>query len=229
MNKMAELDNLNTCSSGKVEVVVGETIIISPGHGLDRGDIRKEPNPGAYVKVTKNNKTFIIKEVNLVYDFCKLLYAELDKLGVPYINLKQKIRETTDKYTIKERNEVANAIDDKVDAALELCIHVDAHNHGYTGITFFYIKNRPRSKKIAEYFKKKLNEKNLPTRIKDDTETYEQSLGELRNTKAPATLIEIGLIDTEESRKIMLEREPLLAIVLASTLKSFIKDRPNWN
>lgn len=53
-------------------------------------------------------------------------------------------------------------------------------------------------------------------------------LGELRNTTAPAILIEIGSMDTEESRKIMYNREKDLSKHLSLFLKSFNKDRPNW-
>ena len=66
------------------------------------------------------------------------------------------------------------------------------------------------------------------TRIKPDIEANVGSLGELRNTTAPAILIEIGSMDTEESRKIMYNREKDLSKHLSLFLKSFNKDRPNW-
>ncbi len=72
---------------------------------------------------------------------------------------------------------------------------------GYSGISLFYIAGKDRSKKIAEYFQKKLNSVNLLTRIKPDT---------------------------EESRKIMYNREKDLSKHLSLFLKSFNKDRPNW-
>lgn len=99
-------------------------------------------------------------------------------------------------------NEIANQIDKKVDASIQLCVHADANTKGYSGISLFYIAGKERSKKIAEYFQKKLNSVNLLTRIKPDTEANVGSLGELRNTTAPAILIEIGSMDTEESRKL---------------------------
>ena len=129
---------------------------------------------------------------------------------------------------MSRRNEVANQIDEEVDASIQICIHADANTKGYTGISLFYINGKDRSKKIAEYFEKKLNAVNLPTRIKPDTETNVGSLGELRNTTAPSMLIEIGSMDTEESRKIMYDREKELSKNLSLFLKSFNKDRPNW-
>lgn len=208
-----------------MEVVTGETIIISPGHGLDRPN---EANPGCILTITKNEKKITLKEVNIIYDFCKLLYSDLNKVGLAYINLKERIAETTKDFTIKGRNEVANQIDEEVDASIQICIHADANTKGYTGISLFYINGKDRSKKIAEYFEKKLNAVNLPTRIKPDTETNVGSLGELRNTTAPSMLIEIGSMDTEESRKIMYDREKELSKNLSLFLKSFNKDRPNW-
>ena len=222
---MARIESLRTCSSGKVEVVTGETIIISPGHGLDRPN---EANPGCILTIIKNEKKITLKEVNIIYDFCKLLYSDLNKVGLAYINLKERIAETTKDFTIKGRNEVANQIDEEVDASIQICIHADANTKGYTGISLFYINGKDRSKKIAEYFEKKLNAVNLPTRIKPDTETNVGSLGELRNTTAPSMLIEIGSMDTEESRKIMYDREKELSKNLSLFLKSFNKDRPNW-
>ena len=208
-----------------MEVVTGETIIISPGHGLDRPN---EANPGCILTIIKNEKKITLKEVNIIYDFCKLLYSDLNKVGLAYINLKERIAETTKDFTIKGRNEVANQIDEEVDASIQICIHADANTKGYTGISLFYINGKDRSKKIAEYFEKKLNAVNLPTRIKPDTETNVGSLGELRNTTAPSMLIEIGSMDTEESRKIMYDREKELSKNLSLFLKSFNKDRPNW-
>ena len=222
---MANIENLRTCSSGKVEVVAGETILISPGHGLDRPN---EANPGCVLTISKNGEKIILKEVNIIYDFCRLLYIELDKVGLSYINLKERIAETTMDFTIKKRNEIANQIDKKVDASIQLCVHADANTKGYSGISLFYIAGKDRSKKIAEYFQKKLNSVNLLTRIKPDTEANVGSLGELRNTTAPAILIEIGSMDTEESRRIMYNREKDLSKHLSLFLKSFNKDRPNW-
>ena len=96
---MANIENLRTCSSGKVEVVAGETILISPGHGLDRPN---EANPGCVLTISKNGEKIILKEVNIIYDFCRLLYIELDKVGLSYINLKERIAETTMDFTIKK-------------------------------------------------------------------------------------------------------------------------------
>lgn len=223
---MAKIENLKTCSSGKVEIITGETIIISPGHGLDRPN---ETNPGCIMTITQNGKKVKLKEVNIIYDFCKLLYADLDAVGLSYINLKQRIAETTNDFTIQGRNNVANQIDEEVDASLQLCVHADANTKGYTGITLFYIDGKERSKKIADYFSQRLNASNLSTRIKPDTYTNPGSLGELRNTTAPALLIEIGTMDDEEGRKIMYEREKILSKKIADILKSFNKDRPNWN
>lgn len=217
---MAKIENLKTCSSGKIEVVTGETIIVSPGHGLDRPN---EANPGYIDKKTG------LKEVNVIYDFCKLLYADMDAVGISYINLKQRIAETTKDFTIKARNKVANQIDDAVDAALQLCVHADANTKGYTGITLYYIDKQIRSKKIADYFSNKFNAESLPTRVQPDTKANVGSLGELRDTNAPAMLIEIGCMDTKEGRTIMYNREKKLSNVLAKSLKEFIKDRPNWS
>lgn len=222
---MAKIENLKTCSSGKIQVVTGETIIISPGHGLDCAN---EANPGFSMTIKKNGKNIVIKEVNVIWRFCKLLYADLDAIGVAYINLKQRIAETTNDFTIKGRNKVANQIDEEVDASLQLCVHADANTKGYTGISLYYINGRERSKKIAEYFSKKLNADSLPCRIAPDTKTNAGSLGELRDTRAPALLIEIGAMDTDEGRMVLYAREKQLSKTLASTLKSFNKDRPNW-
>ena len=79
------------------------------------------------------------------------------------------------------------------------------------------------------YFSQRLNASNLSTRIKPDTYTNPGSLRELRNTTALALLIEIGTMDDEEGRKIMYEREKILSKKIADILKSFNKDRPNWN
>ena len=92
----------------------------------------------------------------------------------------------------------------------------------------YYIGGKDKSKRIAEYFSDILNAANLPTRIKPDTDTRVKSLGELRRTTAPALLIEIGSMDTKESREIMMDRTNKLSEVLASAIKSFNKDRPNW-
>lgn len=185
-------------------------------------DRKGEKNPGYIDKKTG------LKEVNVIYDFCKKLYSDLDNIGVSYINLKQRIEDTTKDHTIKGKNEIANQIDAEIDASLELCIHADANTKGYTGITLYYIDGKEKSKSIAEYFSEKLNDVGLPTRIKPDTDTGVGSLGELRNTTAPAMLIEIGSMDTKESRNIMYERENLLSKTLADSISSFNKDRPNW-
>lgn len=50
----------------------------------------------------------------------------------------------------------------------------------------------------------------------------------ISDTSAPALLIEIGAMDTDEGRKVLYAREKQLSKTLASTLKSFNKDRPNW-
>jgi hypothetical protein len=47
--------------------------------------------------------------------------------------------------------------------------------------------------------------------------------------KDPSLLIEIGTMNDEEGRKIMYEREKILSKKIADILKSFNKDRPNWN
>ena len=142
---MANIENLRTCSSGKVEVVAGETILISPGHGLDRPN---EANSGCVLTISKNGEKIILKEVNIIYDFCRLLYIELDKVGLSYINLKERIAETTMDFTIKKRNEIANQIDKKVDASIQLCVHADANTKGYSGISLFYIAGKDRSETL---------------------------------------------------------------------------------
>lgn len=55
-------------------------------------------------------------------------------------------------------NEIANQIDKKVDASIQLCVHADANTKGYSGISLFYIAGKERSKKIAEYFQKKIKQ-----------------------------------------------------------------------
>jgi hypothetical protein len=44
----------------------------------------------------------------------------------------------TNDFTIQGRNNVANQIDEEVDASLQLCVHAVANTKGYTGITLFY-------------------------------------------------------------------------------------------
>ena len=193
-----------------------DTVIISPGHGMDKeGEDR-----GAVVDG--------ISEVSIIYKFCLKLYSDLKKIGIDYINLKQVIEDMTKDHSPQGRIDAANKIDAEIDASLELAIHADANTKGYTGITLYYIGGKDKSKRIAEYFSDILNAANLPTRIKPDTDTRVKSLGELRRTTAPALLIEIGSMDTKESREIMMDRTNKLSEVLANAIKSFNKDRPNW-
>lgn len=60
---MAKIENLKTCSTGKIEVVTGEIIIVSPGHGLDRPN---EANPG-YIDKKQDGRKSILSMIFVNY------------------------------------------------------------------------------------------------------------------------------------------------------------------
>ncbi len=61
----------------------------------------------------------------------------------------------------------------------------------------------------------------------DSSKVYEMQTVFIR--KKEERIILIGTMDDEEGRKIMYEREKILSKKIADILKSFNKDRPNWN
>lgn len=61
----------------------------------------------------------------------------------------------------------------------------------------------------------------------DSSKVYEMQTVFIR--KKEERIILMGTMDDEEGRKIMYEREKILSKKIADILKSFNKDRPNWN
>jgi len=195
------------------------TIIISPGHGMDR--------PGSDHGASDPNG---IKEINYIYRFTQFLYPEMEKLGINYVNLKKIIEDTSEKdHSANNKIIKSNEIYDRGNVKLHFAIHADRNTHGYEGVKLFYIDKKEISKKIADFFSNKLKTVGIETRVLPDTEDNVNvgSLGELRRTKAPAAYIEIGSMDTPSSIKILNDRMRILAKALAEAIKAFIIERPN--
>jgi len=192
------------------------TIIVSTGHGMDRPG----SDPGAVVDG--------YKEINFTYRFSDKLYTAMNQISLSYVNLKAHIENSTGDHTVAGKVSASNEIyASRDDISLHLSIHADAGTAGYEGISIYYIAGAERSRRIADYFSEKLTAEGFEVRVRPDTSTRPGSLGELRQTTAPALLIEIGSLDTASSRRAMNERMDVLATALAETLRTFNIDRPN--
>ncbi|MEM5948965.1 N-acetylmuramoyl-L-alanine amidase [Spirochaetia bacterium 38H-sp] len=192
-----------------------EWVVVSPGHGMDR--------PGSDPGTCHDG----YKEISYIYRLTSRLMPKLSNLGVNAINIKAP---PYNAYTVSRKVKESNRFGKNHKVALHISIHADSlRGDGYVGIEIFYMTGRPISKKIAEFFQKELESAGFEARIKSDNQTWVGRFGELWDTKAPATLIEIGTLGSAKGRKLLGNDKYMdkMAEILSKAIEKFIKEKPN--
>jgi N-acetylmuramoyl-L-alanine amidase len=219
-------------ATGIVEITIEEnppnTTIISAGHGMDR--------PGCIPGAIGPDGT---PEVTWIFRLTSRLYPEMSRLGLSYINLKAAMEDGAIRGPYLDsrhhhRNKVyrSNELAARGNITLHFAIHADRNTSGFEGITFIVENSQrsdrnTRSRRIADFFRRKLDAAGVETRSMNDTATFPGRLAELRYTEAPSAYMEMGSMDTESSRRAMTNRMDTVARILAETIRDYNIERPD--